>query len=344
MDKYLHIDGNGGDALLHGLKTVVAVVALFCLGAMAQDADNVPGIASLRPALRAMGTVTRFHRMAIGEPEMAMETYFENRCLRRWKQRTEPLSKPLLVDFFVGAMEITGSYDRTSAVSALYNPFWDTILLLELKLPEEGGYGSVTKFAMLAGETFRGEKPSKYPIKTVVAKNSLFMELATVFSKTAAHFDKTFPRKATPSLGEFALSSLDDELEVIGLRAALRLKFIQKMLKNQEQAKIMKSMQIILQYGDRDDFRQLFTGARDDKHICTVMALPDDVREQFVIYSYYDLKGVAVFAYIPLFMPRLVAFVKVPKDQSASPSLEIVDLNDSAAIVEAVNKMKGDGK
>ena len=106
----------------------------------------------------------------------------------------------------------------------------------------------------------------------------------------------------------------------------------------------MKSMQIILQHGDRDDFRQLFTGIRDDKHIGTVMALPDDVREQFVIYSYYELKDVAVFAYIPLFMPRLIAFVKVPKDQTASPSLEIYDLNDSAAIVEAVNKMKGDGK
>lgn len=332
------------DKDLHMIKKLLAIAWLLCLCAMAQTAAEVPSVAALRPALQAMGTVTQFHRMAIGEPELAAERFFENRCFRRWKQRMEPLRKEFLTDFFVGAMEITGSYDKESAISAIYNPFWDTILLLELKLPEMGGYGSVAKFAMLAGETFRGETPAKYPIKTVVAKNSLFMELATVFSKTAEHFDKTFPQKATPSLGEFAVSNLEDEMKLIGLRAAMRLKFIQKMLKNQEQAKIMKSMQIILQYGERDDFQQLFTDARDDKHICTVMALPDDVREQFVIYSYYEIKGVAVFAYIPLFMPRLIAFVKVPKEQSASPSLEIYDLNNSAAIVEAVNKMKGDGK
>ena len=335
------------DKDLHIIKKLFAVAWLSCLCAMAQTAQtaaDVPSAAALRPALRAMGTVTKFHRMAIGEPEMAAETFCDNRCFRRWKQRMEPLAKPLLVDFFVGAMEITGSYDRTSAVSALYNPFWDTILLLELNLPETGGKGAITKFAMLAGETFRGETPAKYPIKTVVTKNSLFLELAIVFSKTAEHFDKTFPQKATPSLGEFSLSNMDDELKLIASRAAMRLIFIGRMLKNKEQAKIMKSMQIILQHGDRDDFRQLFTGIRDDKHIGTVMALPDDVREQFVIYSYYELKDVAVFAYIPLFMPRLIAFVKVPKGQSASPSLEIYDLNDSAAIVEAVNKMKGDGK
>ena len=335
------------DKDLHIIKKLFAVAWLSCLCAMAQTAQtaaDVPSAAALRPALRAMGTVTKFHRMAIGEPEMAAETFCDNRCFRRWKQRMEPLAKPLLVDFFVGAMEITGSYDRTSAVSALYNPFWDTILLLELNLPETGGKGTITKFAMLAGETFRGETPAKYPIKTVVTKNSLFLELAIVFSKTAEHFDKTFPQKATPSLGEFSLSNMDDELKLIASRAAMRLIFIGRMLKNKEQAKIMKSMQIILQHGDRDDFRQLFTGIRDDKHIGTVMALPDDVREQFVIYSYYELKDVAVFAYIPLFMPRLIAFVKVPKDQTASPSLEIYDLNDSAAIVEAVNKMKGDGK
>ena len=343
MDKNLHIDENGRDALLRDLKLIIAVMALSCFCATAQEAD-VPDVKELHPAMQAMGTVTEFHRMAMGEPEVAAETFCENRCFRRWKQRMEPLKKAQLVDFFVGAMEITGSYDKTSAVSALYNPFWDTILLLELNLPETGGKGAVTKFAMLSGETFRGEKPSKYPIKTVVAKNSLFMELATVFSKTAAHFDKTFPQKAPPSLGEFALASLDDELKLIASRAAMRLIFMGRMLKNKEHAKIMKSMQIILQHGDRDDFRELFTGPRDDDHIRTIMALPDDVREQFVIYSYYELKGVAVFAYIPLFMPRLIAFVKVPKEKSASPTLEIHDLNDSAAIGEAVNKMKGDGK
>jgi len=320
----------------------MTVISAMC--AMAQSAAETPNSNALRPALQAMGTVTKFHRMAIGEPEIAAEKFLDNRCFRRWKQRMEPLRKEFLTDFFVGAMEITGSYDKESAISAIYNPFWDTILLLELKLPEMGGYGSVAKFAMLAGETFRGETPAKYPIKTVVAKNSLFMELATVFSKTAEHFDKMFPQKATPSLGEFAVSNLEDEMKLIALRAALRLKFMSNMMKNNDDLKIMKSVQIVLQHGTRDDFRKLFVGVRNNDHIRSIMALPDDVREQFVIYSYYELKDETVFIYLPLFTPRLIAVVNIPKQQSASPTLEIYDLNNSAAIMEAVAKMKGDGK
>ena len=333
------------DKDLRMIKKLLAVAWLLCLYAMAQTASEAPSAAALRPALQAMGTVTQFHRMAIGEPELAAEKFFEDRCFRRWKQRMELLEKPMLVDFFVGAMEITGSYDRTSAVSAIYNPFWDTILLLELKLPEMGGLGSVTKFAMLAGETFRGETPAKYPFMTVVSKDPLFIGLAIVFKKTADHFDKTFPQKATPSLGEFAISNLEDEMKLIGLRAAMRLKFMGKMLKNHDDLKIMKSMQIILQHGTRDDFRKLFAEARDNnEHIRSIMLLPDDVREQFVIYSYYELKDETVFIYLPLFTPRLIAIVQCPKEQSASPTLEIYDLNNSAAIMEAVAKMKGDGK
>ncbi|MBR5840084.1 MAG: hypothetical protein IKZ84_16205 [Victivallales bacterium] len=97
------------DKDLYIIKKLFAVAWLSCLCAMAQTAADVPSAAALRPALRAMGTVTKFHRMAIGEPEMAAETFCDNRCFRRWKQRMEPLAKPLLVDFFVGAMEITGS-------------------------------------------------------------------------------------------------------------------------------------------------------------------------------------------------------------------------------------------
>ncbi len=320
----------------------MTVISAMC--AMAQSAAETPNSQALRPALQAMGTVTEFHRMAIGEPEIAAEKFFDNRCFRRWKQRMEPLKKELLTDFFVGSMEITGSYDATSAVSAIYNPFWDTILLLEMKLPEEGGYGSVTKFAMLAGETFRGETPAKYPFTTVVSRGPLFIELAIVFMKTAEHFDKTFPQKATPSLGEFAVSNLEDEMKLIALRAALRLKFMSNMLKKNDDLKIMKSVQIVLQHGTRDDFRKLFVGVRNNDHIRSIMALPDDVREQFVIYSYYELKDETVFIYLPLFTPRLIAVVNIPKQQSASPTLEMYDLNNSTAILEAVTKMKGDGK
>ena len=113
----------------------MTVISAMCV--MAQSATEMPNSQALRPALQTMGTVTEFHRMAIGEPEIAAEKFFDNRCFRRWKQRMEPLKKELLTDFFVGSMEITGSYDATSAVSAIYNPFWDTILLLEIKLPED---------------------------------------------------------------------------------------------------------------------------------------------------------------------------------------------------------------
>ena len=89
-----------------------------------------------------------------------------------------PSGMMMLANFFVGSMEITGSYDATSAVSAIYNPFWDTILLLEIKLPEEGGYGSVTKFAMLAGETFRGETPA-------ISMDSPFL---SIFTRSSSRF------------------------------------------------------------------------------------------------------------------------------------------------------------
>ena len=323
---------------LQGLNLIVAVMALFCLCASAQTVADVPDVKELQPALQAMGTVTDFHRMAMGEPDMAAEKYFDNRCFRRWKQRMEPLRKQQLIDFFVGSMEITGSYDKTSAVSALYNPFWDVILLLELKFPEEGGYGTVTKFAMLAGETFRGEKPDKYPFKTVVAKKPFFIELATVFSKTAEQFDKTFPQKATPSLGEFALSSLEDELKLIGIRSLLRIKYMKDMLSNKEDAKIMKSLQVMMQYGQRDSFNKLFWDGKADKHICTITDLPEEIREQFVIYSYFQRPDATVFTYIPLFMPRLVATVTILKDQDKAPILEMYDLNESKAILEIYKK------
>ena len=341
MSKKNHIFNDGMGTLLRDLSLFVVIVALFCLNTLAQTAADVPDVKALKPALQAMGTVTAFHRMAIGEPEIAAEKFMDNRCFRRWKQRMEPLKKELLTDFFVGSMEITGSYDTTSAVSAIYNPFWDAILLLELTIPEEGGHGTITKFAMLAGETFRGETPGKYPFKTVVAKRPLFIELATVFSKTAEHFDKTFPQKATPSLAGYAVFNLNDELKIFGIRAVMRLKFTYEMMTDKEETKLMKTLQIILQFGKRDDFIKVFWDGEQDKYIRAVTDLPDDVREQFVIYSYYKKPNATVFAYIPLYMPRLVATVTIPKDQNTAPILEMYDLNESKAILEIYEKTTG---
>lgn len=341
MSTYLHLFDKGKGALLRGIDLFAVVVVLFCVGTMAQTASDVPDVKALKPALRAMGTVTEFHRTAIGEPDVAVQKFFEDRCLRRWKQRMVALKKVQLVDFFVGAMEITGSYDNASAVSALYNPFWDAILLLELKLPENGGHAVITKYAMLAGETFRGETPGKYPFKTVGSRGPLFIELATVFSKTAEQFDKTFPQKASPSLGEYAISNLEDELKLFGRRSIMRLKFTNDMLTDKEELKIMKSLQLILQHGSRDSFSKAFWDGTSDNHIRSIMDLPEDVREQFVIYSYFKKPNATVFTYIPLFMPRLVATITIPKEEDKSPMLEMYDLNVSKEILEIYERTSG---
>ena len=324
---------------------LLAVALLFCLCVTAQTSADVPDVKAFRPALRVMGTVTEFHRMAMGNPDVAVESFFENRCLRRWR-RMELLKKPQWIDFFVGAMEITGSYDRENAVSAIYNPFWDTILLLELKLPEMGGRAVVGKFALLTGETFRGEKPSEKPFATVISnERPQIVELATVYAKTAERFDMKFPLKSPPNLGEYAFLEMEDEMKLIAARSALRLKLIKSLLVDKDETKLMKNMQILLQHGRRDDFRQLFWNGKYDTHIRTLMAMSDDVREQFVLYYYCKRPNYSVFMYIPLFMPRLVAVVTLPKDDALAPTLEIHDLNDSKALAKSFNALTGgDGK
>ena len=79
------------------------------------------------------------------------------------------------------------------------------------------------------------------------------------------------------------------------------------------------------------------------------MALPDDVREQFILYSYYKKPNATVFTYIPLFMPRLIATVTIPKEDmeetvkenSPAPTFEIYDLNDSEAVLKLYEQAKG---
>ena len=60
-----------------------------------------------------------------------------------------------------------------------------------------------------------------------------------------------------------------------------------ELLKDKDDVKLMKGLQVILQNGKRDGFQKIFWDGKFDEHIRMIMALSDDVREQFVFYSYY---------------------------------------------------------
>ena len=130
-------------------------------------------------------------------------------------------------------------------------------------------------------------------------------------------------------------------MKLIGLRAAMRIKLTSELLKDKDDVKLMKGLQVILQNGKRDGFQKIFWDGKFDEHIRRIMALSDDVREQFVFYSYYKKPNATVFAYIPLFMPRLVVTVTIPKDTTKAPTLEMYDLNDSEAILKYYKTARG---
>jgi hypothetical protein len=135
-----------------------------------------------------------------------------------------------LSDFFTGALRMTGPYNSDTAISGLYNPWWDAILLLKAQHKDANKWNFVS-FVLMSGEDFRKESANTIPAfdSVVASKGPQALAWMKLIKKTREVFNKTF------ASGNVLTEKFDDKvlkssLKPMMLRAALRMKLHQDVL------------------------------------------------------------------------------------------------------------------
>ena len=114
-------------------------------------------------------TEETFRQTALKTPQGAVKAFFSSRAEMRWSLLAREFSTEQLQDFFGGCLVYRGPFGESGTVCGLYNPWWDTILLLETRgLPK---VPKVQRFYLLAGEVFRGEPDAAPTAVTVIPKD-----------------------------------------------------------------------------------------------------------------------------------------------------------------------------
>ena len=139
-----------------------------------------------------------------------------------------------LRDFFIGAGIQVGPSDTDGCVCAMYNPWWDAVLLLELSGEPRPGKGigkqaRVDKLKLVGGEVFRGEAAGGRPsVLTVVPdKDPLSVEIWRVEARTLARFRELCPLDGRVRFPRgFGAEAGTLGWEAVQARSALRIKLL----------------------------------------------------------------------------------------------------------------------
>lgn len=297
-----------------------------------------------------MKVLADFRTIGMDKPDRAVEMYLSTSAQTKWRiQVARTLEASLMADFFTGAVPMHGPQSSLEGLSALYNPWWDAVLVLRVKPIEADtstlAHATVVEFHFLSGETFRGEaleeSPDDVRYRTVVPDDDpLSVEIWRVMSATRRRFEWLFPTDGAVTYGSFGatLAMLDGsrEMKRIHVRGGLRLKFALMLLN--DRSALGKSA-VLANLVRTAGHYQLFTYFRDKdcfNMLRTLSEMPDVFRKDFIPYGYVPTEAGTQYLFINRKVSRLYATAAVPtgvgKDKPAS--LEWFDLAQSDELLK----------
>ncbi len=283
-------------------KAAIALCAICC-GALhgAPPADDPVDFAQY--AL----TEESFRQAACETPGEAVKAFFSPRADLRWSNLAREFSEEQLRDFFLGAVVLRGPFSGDGAVCAVYNPWWDTVLLLESSgLPEVPKFN---RFYLLAGEIFRGEPVASPPVVHSVIPGDLpiAVEAAKRYAATLAHFETLYADQSRITLLEHPDSLSEENLTAIQCRSGLRLKLISMLLHNQSHYNEIHQLAQMLQSGAERDFLAVFTTPENAGIIKPFLQLNELLRKNFIPYGYVPTAEGRLYVFVNAEFPRLFA-------------------------------------
>ena len=302
--------------------------------------------------------VGEFREQAAENPEEAIKTFFDAKASVNWSTRVAAeILYPVQADFFQGGILLSGPQDGNSGIVAIYNPWWDTALLLKGKLPRETSGDSaafrIVEFYLLSGETFRGETPESDErlirrLTVIPEKDPLSVELWRVTVGTKAAFDRAFGTGKSVTWGRLAstIMSMDVKREMcrISLRAGLRLKLKLALLKNPAATGIGAHVAKMARDGSLFQLYSYFKEPNSRKLLSDFVEIPSMFRKEFSLYGYVPTSDGALYLLVCRKMPKLYVTATVPADVPKRPaSFEWFDLSRSEEMLSIWNSKNNRG-
>lgn len=351
---------------------IVATCAMICVGQeVVQKHSVAEGKLMLETMMSSVSAKTTFfasiassfRESGMESPASVIQFYFDESARAAWKVSVEDVfAAQQLTDFFTGAMMLSGPVRQQNGIVGLYNPWWDGILLLQIKkedgLKAEQPIGKIVKFRFVSGEAFREEGlPEEVDCRTVVPeKDPLSPELWRVTAGTRQKFCECFPigdqlGVGWGTKGSQLIRRLDDEAikekdrERLIVRSALRLQHAAALLKNNRDAGIAAVLTQLARTGNVYQLYKHFREKNSRPLLQSFAKIPEMFRKDFTPYCYVPTEAGTLYVLVNKKVPRLYVTVSIlPKPTAETSSMEWFDLIQADQLLSVWNNRKAVAK
>jgi len=329
--------------------------------AIAQDVNGEEGTNVIEELMKdEQGRLTvfaaqlgAFRELAMKKPQDAVASFFDEKAKGKWNSQIAPdMIDQQLTDYFTGAIALSGPQDAKSSILALYNPWWDTVMLLRMGYSVGGVVPEmrITDYYLLSGETFRGEavcdSAGDPKVLTVVPeKDPLSVEIWRVVAATRRRFVEVFPLDGKVSWGKMSTTLIGlnpkAELSRIQTRSAVRLRLTLSFLKNARDVGIATHITKLIRSGNELQLMTYFREANSRPLTRMFAQVPEMFRKDFTPYGYVPTEKATLYVFVNKKVPRLYVTVSLMKKVEAkTSSMEWYDLLQADQLLSAWNNRK----
>ena len=232
---------------------------------------------------------------------------------------------PLLSDFFSNAIQMTGTQLETSGITGYYNPYQDTVMLIQTDNSDR--IPRIEDFVFLSGPQFRGEKLAEKQYSEVLAPQKAKLDLLLVRNINAVRtiFEKDFPKGAkTVSLSKYRAIRNADIVKGVTDHATLHLLRLVSLFDANAKNDLLQvgKYSAILWEGDLQKIKKTFAFPGNDASGAEMYAkLDKEVRSSLLPCLYFRNKKGMLIGLASRIHPDFVILISAEGSAQSKPLL-----------------------
>ena len=305
------------------MKYLFTVLAAAGFAVSAAPAKGLPAGSGEKAA-----SVAALRLLTAATPGKSLENWMTAGAWKRWNAIYGGMihkngDAPLLSDFFANAIQITGPQSDVCGIFALYNPYQDTILLIQTDNSDR--IPRIEDFVFLSGMLFRGEKlaEGEYPEALVPRKSKLDAVLIKNIAAVYAVFEREFPKNSKNfSLTKYRAHKPEVTVKAVADNCSLHLLRLLSLFDDGAKNDLLKTGEFsaVLWEGDLQKIKRKFSFADADATAAELFVkLDKDVRSSLLPCVYFRNKTGLLLGLASRTHPGFVVLISLPENAKSKP-------------------------